>query len=280
MICPKCNAENPEGSKFCTNCGAPVAQPQQPVAPEQPAQPVSQQAAPEQPVQQPVQQPTPEQPAQSARQPQQEQGYQQVESPYYYRRPYGAQPTNDPYGTQPTNDPYGARPNNAPYGTQPTNDPYGAQPVNGPYMAARPAVEKKNARGSVASLILGIFGLFANFTTFVFTMTFWSIPLMLEQGTFDLSVMNRRVTGADLIRAAELVYNVCGFFAICAGVVATILGVLAIVFGVKARRSVRREPNTYKGGGTATAGRVTGILALVGVVLCILISLLFYASMY
>ena len=260
MICPKCNAENPDGSKFCTNCGAPVA-------PEQPAQPVSQQAAPEQP----VQQTTPEQPVQSARQPQQEQGYQQVESPYYYSRPYGAQPTNDPYG---------ARPTNPPYGTQPTNDPYGAQPVNGPYMAARPAVEKKNARGSVASLILGIFGLFANFTTFVFTMTFWAIPLMLEQGTFDLSVMNRRVTGADLIRAAELVYNVCGFFAICAGVVATILGVLAIVFGVKARRSVRLEPNTYKGGGTATAGRVTGILALVGVVLCILISLLFYASMY
>ena len=232
MICPKCNAENPEGSKFCTNCGAPLEQPQQ--------------AAPEQPAQQPI----PEQPAQ---QPQREQGYQQVESPYYYSRPYG---------------------------TQPVNDPYGAQPVNSPYMAAQPAAEKKNARGSIASLILGILAMLVNFTTFTFTVTFWAIPLALEQGTFDLSVMNRRVTGKELLRAAELAYNVCGFFAICAGVIATVLGVLAIVFGVKARRSVRLEPNVYKGGGTATAGRVTGILALVGVALCILLSLLFYASMY
>ncbi len=232
MICPKCNAENPEGSKFCTNCGAPLEQPQQPI-PEQPAQ-----------------QPIPEQPAQ---QPQREQGYQQVESPYYYSRPYG---------------------------TQPVNDPYGAQPVNSPYMTAQPAAEKKNARGSIASLILGILAMLVNFTTFTFTMTFWAIPLALEQGTFDLSVMNRRVTGKELLRAAELAYNVCGFFAICAGVIATVLGVLAIVFGVKARRSVRLEPNVYKGGGTATAGRVTGILALVGVALCILLSLLFYASMY
>ncbi len=51
MICPKCNAELPDGMKFCTNCGSnmqeAVAQPvQQPV--QQPAQ---------QPVQQPVQQP-------------------------------------------------------------------------------------------------------------------------------------------------------------------------------------------------------------------------------
>lgn len=232
MICPKCNAENPEGSKFCTNCGAPLEQPQQ--------------AAPEQPAQQPI----PEQPAQ---QPQREQGYQQVESPYYYSRPYG---------------------------TQPVNDPYGAQPVNSPYMTAQPAAEKKNARGSIASLILGILAMLVNFTTFTFTVTFWAIPLALEQGTFDLSVMNRRVTGKELLRAAELAYNVCGFFAICAGVIATVLGVLAIVFGVKARRSVRLEPNVYKGGGTATAGRVTGILALVGVALCILLSLLFYASMY
>lgn len=232
MICPKCNAENPEGSKFCTNCGAPLEQPQQ--------------AAPEQPAQQPI----PEQPAQ---QPQREQGYQQVESPYYYSRPYG---------------------------TQPVNNPYGAQPVNSPYMTAQPAAEKKNARGSIASLILGILAMLVNFTTFTFTVTFWAIPLALEQGTFDLSVMNRRVTGKELLRAAELAYNVCGFFAICAGVIATVLGVLAIVFGVKARRSVRLEPNVYKGGGTATAGRVTGILALVGVALCILLSLLFYASMY
>lgn len=232
MICPKCNAENPEGSKFCTNCGAPLEQPQQ--------------AAPEQPAQQPI----PEQPAQ---QPQREQGYQQVESPYYYSRPYG---------------------------TQPVNNPYGAQPVNSPYMTAQPAAEKKNARGSIASLILGILAMLVNFTTFTFTVTFWAIPLALEQGTFDLSVMNRRVTGKELLRAAELAYNVCGFFAICAGVIATVLGVLAIVFGVKARRSVRLEPNVYKGGGTATAGRVTGILALVGVALCILFSLLFYASMY
>ena len=223
MICPKCNAENPEGSKFCTNCGAPLEQPQQ-AAPEQPAQ-----------------------------QPQREQGYQQVESPYYYSRPYG---------------------------TQPVNNPYGAQPVNSPYMTAQPAAEKKNARGSIASLILGILAMLVNFTTFTFTMTFWAIPLALEQGTFDLSVMNRRVTGKELLRAAELAYNVCGFFAICAGVIATVLGALAIVFGVKARRSVRLEPNVYKGGGTATAGRVTGILALVGVALCILLSLLFYASMY
>ena len=241
MICPKCNAENPEGSKFCTNCGAPLEQPQQ-AAPEQPAQ----QPIPEQPAQQPI----PEQPAQ---QPQREQGYQQVESPYYYSRPYG---------------------------TQPVNDPYGAQPVNSPYMTAQPAAEKKNARGSIASLILGILAMLVNFTTFTFTVTFWAIPLALEQGTFDLSVMNRRVTGKELLRAAELAYNVCGFFAICAGVIATVLGVLAIVFGVKARRSVRLEPNVYKGGGTATAGRVTGILALVGVALCILLSLLFYASMY
>ena len=241
MICPKCNAENPEGSKFCTNCGAPLEQPQQ-TAPEQPAQ----QPIPEQPAQQPI----PEQPAQ---QPQREQGYQQVESPYYYSRPYG---------------------------TQPVNDPYGAQPVNSPYMTAQPAAEKKNARGSIASLILGILAMLVNFTTFTFTVTFWAIPLALEQGTFDLSVMNRRVTGKELLRAAELAYNVCGFFAICAGVIATVLGVLAIVFGVKARRSVRLEPNVYKGGGTATAGRVTGILALVGVALCILFSLLFYASMY
>lgn len=241
MICPKCNAENPEGSKFCTNCGAPLEQPQQ-AAPEQPAQ----QPIPEQPAQQPI----PEQPAQ---QPQREQGYQQVESPYYYSRPYG---------------------------TQPVNNPYGAQPVNSPYMAAQPAAEKKNARGSIASLILGILAMLVNFTTFTFTVTFWAIPLALEQGTFDLSVMNRRVTGKELLRAAELAYNVCGFFAICAGVIATVLGVLAIVFGVKARRSVRLEPNVYKGGGTATAGRVTGILALVGVALCILLSLLFYASMY
>lgn len=241
MICPKCNAENPEGSKFCTNCGAPLEQPQQ-AAPEQPAQ----QPIPEQPAQQPI----PEQPAQ---QPQREQGYQQVESPYYYSRPYG---------------------------TQPVNNPYGAQPVNSPYMTAQPAAEKKNARGSIASLILGILAMLVNFTTFTFTVTFWAIPLALEQGTFDLSVMNRRVTGKELLRAAELAYNVCGFFAICAGVIATVLGVLAIVFGVKARRSVRLEPNVYKGGGTATAGRVTGILALVGVALCILLSLLFYASMY
>lgn len=240
MICPKCNAENPEGSKFCTNCGAPLEQPQQ--------------AAPEQPAQQPI----PEQPAQ---QPQREQGYQQVESPYYYSRPYGTQPVNDPYGARPA------------------NDPYGAQPVNSPYMTAQPAAEK-NARGSIASLILGILAMLVNFTTFTFTVTFWAIPLALEQGTFDLSVMNRRVTGKELLRAAELAYNVCGFFAICAGVIATVLGVLAIVFGVKARRSVRLEPNVYKGGGTATAGRVTGILALVGVALCILLSLLFYASMY
>lgn len=259
MICPKCNAENPEGSKFCTNCGAPLEQPQQ-AAPEQPAQ----QPIPEQPAQQPI----PEQPAQ---QPQREQGYQQVESPYYYSRPYGTQPVNDPYGARPANDPYGARP---------ANDPYGAQPVNSPYMTAQPAAEKKNARGSIASLILGIFAMLVNFTTFTFTMTFWAIPLALEQGTFDLSVMNRRVTGGELLRAAELAYNVCGFFAICAGVIATTLGVLAIVFGVKARRSVRLEPNVYKGGGTATAGRVTGILALVGVALCILLSLLFYVSMY
>ena len=250
MICPKCNAENPEGSKFCTNCGAPLEQPQQ-AAPEQPAQ----QPIPEQPAQQPIpeqpaQQPIPEQPAQ---QPQREQGYQQVESPYYYSRPYG---------------------------TQPVNNPYGAQPVNSPYMTAQPAAEKKNARGSIASLILGILAMLVNFTTFTFTVTFWAIPLALEQGTFDLSVMNRRVTGKELLRAAELAYNVCGFFAICAGVIATVLGVLAIVFGVKARRSVRLEPNVYKGGGTATAGRVTGILALVGVALCILLSLLFYASMY
>lgn len=250
MICPKCNAENPEGSKFCTNCGAPLEQPQQ-AAPEQPAQ----QPIPEQPTQQPIpeqpaQQPIPEQPAQ---QPQREHGYQQVESPYYYSRPYG---------------------------TQPVNDPYGAQPVNSPYMTAQPAAEKKNARGSIASLILGILAMLVNFTTFTFTVTFWAIPLALEQGTFDLSVMNRRVTGKELLRAAELAYNVCGFFAICAGVIATVLGVLAIVFGVKARRSVRLEPNVYKGGGTATAGRVTGILALVGVALCILFSLLFYASMY
>lgn len=241
MICPKCNAENPEGSKFCTNCGTPLEQPQQ-AAPEQPAQ----QPIPEQPAQQPI----PEQPAQ---QPQREQGYQQVESPYYYSRPYG---------------------------TQPVNDPYGAQPVNSPYMAAQPAAEKKNARGSIASLILGILAMLVNFTTFTFTVTFWAIPLALEQGTFDLSVMNRRVTGKELLRAAELAYNVCGFFAICAGVIATVLGVLAIVFGVKARRSVRLEPNVYKGGGTATAGRVTGILALVGVALCILLSLLFYVSVY
>lgn len=223
MICPKCNAENPEGSKFCTNCGTPLEQPQQ-AAPEQPAQ-----------------------------QPQREQGYQQVESPYYYSRPYG---------------------------TQPVNDPYGAQPVNSPYMTAQPAAEKKNARGSIASLILGIFAMLVNFTTFTFTVTFWAIPFALEQGTFDPSVMNRRVTGKELLRAAELAYNVCGFFAICAGVIATVLGVLAIVFGVKARRSVRLEPNVYKGGGTATAGRVTGILALVGVALCILLSLLLYVSVY
>lgn len=260
MICPKCNAENPEGSKFCTNCGAPLEQPQQ-AAPEQPAQ----QPIPEQSAQQPI----PEQPAQ---QPQREQGYQQVESPYYYSRPYGTQPVNDPYGARPANDPYG---------TQPVNNPYGAQPVNSPYMAAQPAAEKKNARGSIASLILGILAMLVNFTTFTFTVTFWAIPLALEQGTFDLSVMNRRVTGKELLHAAELAYNVCGFFAICAGVIATVLGVLAIVFGVKARRSVRLEPNVYyKGGGTATAGRVTGILALVGVALCILFSLLFYASMY
>lgn len=250
MICPKCNAENPEGSKFCTNCGAPLEQPQQ-AAPEQPAQ----QPIPEQPAQQPI----PEQPAQ---QPQREQGYQQVESPYYYSRPYGTQPVNDPYGARPV------------------NNPYGAQPVNSPYMTAQPAAEKKNARGSIASLILGILAMLVNFTTFTFTVTFWAIPLALEQGTFDLSVMNRRVTGKELLRAAELAYNVCGFFAICAGVIATVLGVLAIVFGVKARRSVRLEPNVYKGGGTATAGRVTGILALVGVALCILLSLLFYVSMY
>ena len=268
MICPKCNAENPEGSKFCTNCGAPLEQPQQ-AAPEQPAQ----QPIPEQPAQQPI----PEQPAQ---QPQREQGYQQVESPYYYSRPYGTQPVNDPYGARPANDPYGTQPVNDPYGARPANDPYGAQPVNSPYMTAQPAAEKKNARGSIASLILGIFAMLVNFTTFTFTMTFWAIPLALEQGTFDLSVMNRRVTGGELLRAAELAYNVCGFFAICAGVIATVLGVLAIVFGVKARRSVRLEPNVYKGGGTATAGRVTGILALVGVALCILFSLLFYASMY
>ena len=259
MICPKCNAENPEGSKFCTNCGAPLEQPQQ--------------AAPEQPAQQPI----PEQPAQ---QPQREQGYQQVESPYYYSRPYGTQPVNDPYGARPANDPYGTQPVNSPYGAQPVNSPYGAQPVNSPYMAAQPAAEKKNARGSIASLILGILAMLVNFTTFTFTMTFWAIPFALEKGTFDLSVMNRRVTGKELLRAAELAYNVCGFFAVCAGVIATVLGVLAIVFGVKARRSVRLEPNVYKGGGTATAGRVTGILALVGVALCILLSLLVYASMY
>ena len=50
MICRNATQKIPEGSKFCTNCGAPLEQPQQ-AAPEQPIPA----ADPEQPAQRPQQ---------------------------------------------------------------------------------------------------------------------------------------------------------------------------------------------------------------------------------
>lgn len=49
MFCNKCGQEIKPGAKFCTKCGTPVPQVQQP-APEQPAKPKKAQPAPEQPV--------------------------------------------------------------------------------------------------------------------------------------------------------------------------------------------------------------------------------------
>lgn len=58
MFCKNCGVQNPEGTKFCSNCGAPLEQPQQ-----QPQQPYQQPYQPpyqppyQQPYQQPVQPP-------------------------------------------------------------------------------------------------------------------------------------------------------------------------------------------------------------------------------
>ena len=91
MICPKCGGENPEGSKFCANCGTPIEVPVQ----EEPKVLSPNEAAytryGEEP--KPVTQAAPDQ----APQPQQ---YQQPQQP---QQPYGAQPQQQyqqPYGQQ------------------------------------------------------------------------------------------------------------------------------------------------------------------------------------
>lgn len=61
MFCNKCGQEIKPGAKFCTKCGTPVPQVQQP-APEQPAKPKKAQPAPEQPAKPKKAQPAPEQP--------------------------------------------------------------------------------------------------------------------------------------------------------------------------------------------------------------------------
>ena len=61
MFCNKCGQEIKPGAKFCTKCGTPVPQVQQP-APEQPAKPKKAQPAPEQLAKPKKAQPAPEQP--------------------------------------------------------------------------------------------------------------------------------------------------------------------------------------------------------------------------
>ncbi len=238
MFCPKCNAENPDSSKFCTACGAPLTQPEPPQTPAQPE-------IPQTPAQPEIPQ-TPAQPENLGQQfpPQQDPGYPPVNAPYYYGQPYGAPPAANPYA-----------------------EPQSLAP-------------KRNVRGSVASLVTGIIGMLTNFATFLFTISFWSVPLALQEGTLDFGLMGGYITADEMWRAMEMTFNVLGFLAIFNGVVAFALGLMAVLFSVKAKRGLRAEPGVYKGSGIATGGRVTGILALIGVALCLVLSGVFYSAIY
>ena len=122
MNCTQCGYQNPEGSRFCRQCGTPLQVPVE-TAP-QPAMP----SAPSQP-------PPPEQPLQSEPQPQYQQPPQEAYAPP--QTPYAPQP---PYAQQP---PLGQAQQPYPY-TQP---PY-TQP---PYQAA----PKKKNTGLIIGLVAG-----------------------------------------------------------------------------------------------------------------------------
>jgi hypothetical protein len=78
----------------------------------------------------------------------------------------------------------------------------------------------------------------------------------------------RRTSGNAI---AALVLGICGL------VVFPLIGVLAIVFGYRARDEIRRDP-TVGGDGLATAGIILGWIATVLVALGLLFVILFLAA--
>jgi hypothetical protein len=78
----------------------------------------------------------------------------------------------------------------------------------------------------------------------------------------------RRTSGNAI---AALVLGICGL------VVFPLIGVLAIVFGYRARDEIRRDP-TVGGEGLATAGIILGWIAMVLVALGVLFVILFFAA--
>ncbi|MCH2061852.1 MAG: hypothetical protein MK183_14610 [Verrucomicrobiales bacterium] len=107
--------------------------------------------------------------------------------------------------------------------------------------------ERRNAPGSVSSLVLGII----------------SIPLALFAGFFIIIFVN----SIGEIEAYSDEYGFLNVGRIVFHFASLVVGILAIAMAAKAKRAIASSAGHYNGGGKAMAGMTCGIIGIVIIVL-------------
>lgn len=126
-------------------------------------------------------------------------------------------------------------------------------PINNPY-AAPYAMPKRRIGLGVASLILGILGLF----DFYYTLIFATAGPQLVQQYLDAGILPE---AASIFPDATYLAATCAVFY---GFFGLVLGALGTIFGGIALSRFQKNPQLYRGKGTYIAGLILSIVVLIG----------------
>ncbi len=174
--------------------------------------------------------------------------------------PFGQTPPATPYGQTPPATPYGQAPGSTPYGQTPPATPYGQAPGSTPYGQTPPATPYGQAPGSTPADQPG-YGQ-PGYGQPVYGQPVYGQPAYGQGGYGYGYGPNGAYPTAGKTNGMAIASLVCGILGfIC--FLGAVLGGVAIILGIGARRKIKESGGAETGDGLALAGIIIGSVFVV-----------------